>query len=122
MHRDDIVEYSLLAGAHSEEHGKAVRKKIWFVFWLMLCVTIIEVGMGMKFSRIPEAKIFLIITFIAFTILKAGYIVMSFMHLGDEVKTFTYSVLIPFIMFILYLIFICVTEANYNYNMIQMFG
>jgi hypothetical protein len=30
MERDDVIEYSLEAH-HSEEHGKKIRKKIYFV-------------------------------------------------------------------------------------------
>jgi cytochrome c oxidase subunit IV len=50
-------------------------------------------------------------TFLALTILKAGYIVMIFMHLGDERKWLRNVVLIPYALFILYLIFIALWEA-----------
>jgi cytochrome c oxidase subunit IV len=45
------------------------------------------------------------------TLLKAAYIVLVFMHLGDERKTMKYVILVPYILFMLYLIFIAVTEA-----------
>jgi cytochrome c oxidase subunit IV len=50
-------------------------------------------------------------TFLALTILKAGYIVMIFMHLGEERKWLRNVVLIPYALFILYLIFIALWEA-----------
>jgi cytochrome c oxidase subunit IV len=43
---------------------------------------------------------------------KAGYIVLSFMHLGDEKKSLKYMILVPYFIFILYLIFIAGLEAN----------
>lgn len=121
MERDDIYEYSL--DYHTtEEQGKVQRKKIWLVFWILLAVTIFEVGMGLKFSRVPEMKMFLLITFIILTIFKAYFIVISYMHLGDERKSFRYTVLIPAIMFILYLIFICITEASYVFSVLKFWS
>jgi cytochrome c oxidase subunit IV len=50
-------------------------------------------------------------SFIILTLLKAGYIVMVFMHLGDEKKTFRYVILVPYFLFMLYLIFIALWEG-----------
>jgi len=50
--------------------------------------------------------------FIGLTLVKAGYIVLSFMHLGDERKGLKYVILIPYFIFILYLIFVLITEGN----------
>jgi cytochrome c oxidase subunit IV len=120
MLRDDIIEYSLDAH-HSEEEGVNKRKKIWFVFWILLIVTIAEVTLGFLFSREPSMQAFLFFTFIILTLVKAAYIVMSYMHLGDEVKSFKLTVLAPFIFFIAYLIFIALVEATYIYRVDKMF-
>lgn len=112
MLRDDIIEYSLDAH-HSEEEGIKKRKKIWVVFWILLIVTIAEVSLGLMFSRDPGMQAFLFFTFIILTIAKAYFIVMSYMHLGDETKSFRVTILGPFIFFILYLIFIALVEATY---------
>jgi len=53
---------------------------------------------------------------IILTVVKASYIVLVFMHLGDERKNFKWVILGPYIMFILYLIFICLTESTYWYE------
>ncbi len=45
------------------------------------------------------------------TLVKAGYIVLVFMHLGDEKKSLRNIILIPYFMFVLYLIFIALWEA-----------
>lgn len=110
MERDDIIEYSLDAH-HSEETGKAIRKKIWMVTALLTAVTIIEVALGAYIKQSSAAWPFVKWSFIIMTLLKAGYIVMVFMHLGDERKGLRYVILIPYFMFMIYLIFIAVTEA-----------
>ncbi len=114
MKRDDlIVNDSYALNAHnSEEEGVKVRKKIAFVTILLTAITAVEVAMGIIFKR---AETFTWETikwsFIVLTLVKAGYIVMVFMHLGDERKNLKYTILTPYLIFILYLIYICLTEA-----------
>jgi cytochrome c oxidase subunit 4 len=110
MERDDVIEYSLDAH-HSEEHGRAIRKKIWQVTALLTVITIIEVALGAFIKQSSGAWPFVKWSFIAMTLLKAGYIVMVFMHLGDERKTMRYVILVPYFLFMLYLIFIALMEA-----------
>jgi cytochrome c oxidase subunit IV len=50
-----------------------------------------------------ERGLLLYILFIGLTIVKAKYIMMEFMHLGDEVKPLFYSIIIPLI-FLIWLI------------------
>ena len=114
MERDDLIvndSYALNAH-HSEEEGIKIRKKIVFVTVLLTLITAIEVAMGIIFKR---AETFTWETikwsFIVLTLVKAGYIVMIFMHLGDERKNLRNTILIPYLVFILYLIFIALTEA-----------
>lgn len=116
MKRDDIIEYSLGAG-HSEEEGVKIRKKIWFVTALLTFVTAIEVLMGVFLGKAmvdPASSTWAMVklAFITLTIVKAGYIVMIFMHLGDERKMFKYFILLPYAGFILYLLFLLFFEAN----------
>lgn len=112
MERDDIYEYSLDTH-HGEEEGKKVRKKIYQVLGILSAVTIFEVGMGMQFSRVESMQEILKYSFIFLTLVKAGYIVMVFMHLGDERKNLRWVILAPYLVLIGYLIFICLTEAVY---------
>jgi cytochrome c oxidase subunit IV len=105
---------------HSEEEGKVKRRKLWNVFWIMLVVTIVELIIGshaLKWGLLNDdrtSSIGLKIIFIGLTIAKAFFIVMSFMHLGDEKKVMKYSILAPYTLFILYFIWIIVQEANYS--------
>lgn len=116
---DDYPQYELMAH-HSEEEGKIKRKKLWNVFWIMLGVTIVELIIGSYASDWHllnddrTSKLSLKIIFIGLTIAKAYYIVYRFMHLGDEKKMLKYSIIIPYTVFILYLVFISLTEAVYS--------
>ena len=110
MERDDLIEYSL-DSHHSEEHGKALRTKIWKVTLLLTIITAVEVALGAYIKQSSEVWIYVKWTFIALTLLKAGYIVMVFMHLGDERKWMRNVILLPYAGFIVYLIFIALTEA-----------
>lgn len=121
MERDDIIEYSLYTH-HDDEAGKKIRKKIWFVTLLLTIVTVVEVALGAMIKQDSSAWPFVKITFIVLTLLKAGYIVLSFMHLGDEKKVLKYVILAPYIVFIAYLIFIALTEGVYVGNALSTYG
>ena len=121
MERDDIIEYSLDAH-HSEEHGKKIRAKIWKVTALLTVITAVEVLLGAIIKQGSGAWPFVKWSFIVMTLLKAGYIVMVFMHLGDERKGMRYVILVPYFLFMLYLIFIAVTEALAIGNAWETYG
>jgi len=113
MERDDIIEYSLDAH-HSEEQGVILRKKIMLVTFILTAITVIEVAVGIAFPKSSvSAGAWEAIKYgyIILTVVKAAYIVMSFMHLGDERKGMRYVILIPYFIFVLYLIFILLTEG-----------
>jgi len=114
MERDDLIvndSYSLNAH-HSEEEGVKIRKKILFVTVLLTAITAVEVAMGIIFKR-AETFSWEIIkwTFVALTLVKAGYIVLSFMHLGEERSNLKKTILTPYLLFIVYLVYIVVTEG-----------
>ena len=112
MKRDDIIEYSL-GVTHSEEEGKKIRKKIWFVTALLSIVTILEVIMGVYWNAWGLPWNVVKLAFIGLTVLKAGYIVVVFMHLGDERKMFKYFILMPYALFMMYLLYLLFTEATF---------
>ena len=113
MLRDDIIEYSLDAH-HSEEEGKKKRKEIWKVTALLSIITIIEVAVGYFLPKrdAGDAWVFIKWAYIILTAIKAGYIIMVFMHLGEERKAFKLMILVPYILFILYLIAMVLGEAT----------
>jgi len=113
---DDYPSYETLAH-HSEEEGKKIRKTLWRVFWYMLAITIFELVVGsMAPSKGWSGTLGLKVLFIGLTILKAGFIVMAFMHLGHEKTFMKYAILAPYIIFISYTIFIILDEGVYSGN------
>lgn len=115
MNRDDLIvndSYSVDA-RHDEAHGKQVRKKIYFVTVLLSVITTVEVALGVFIKQGTELWPFVKWSFVVMTLIKAGYIVLVFMHLGDERKSLRYVILLPYAIFILYLLFIGITESSY---------
>jgi cytochrome c oxidase subunit IV len=86
---------------HSEENvevnvlppNKEKIKKLWTVAGILGIVTAVEFIIAFTMNTGP-AKTFL---FVALTIVKAGYIVLEFMHLKYEVKILFWSILLPMI-------------------------
>jgi len=118
--RDDLIindQYSLDAH-HSEEAGKKIRRKIWIVTIILTLITAVEIGMGIQFKRHDDIWEVIKWSFILMTLVKAGYIVLVFMHLGDEQKNLKWTILGPYLLFMAYLLFISLTEANYVYDML----
>src|SRR5690554_4517907 len=109
--RDDIIEYSLY-NHHSEDEGKKVRKKIWKVTLILSIVTAVEVFFGAMVKQGSSMWLTVKVLFILLTVVKAAYIVLTFMHLGDEKKALKWIVLLPYLIFIVYLIFIGLTEGQ----------
>ena len=121
MERDDIIEYSLDAG-HSEEEGRTIRKKILFVTILLSVITTFEVLLGVFWRTwMPDSWHWVKWTFIALTVVKATYIVMSFMHLGDERRNIRSMILMPYVLFLLYLILIAIWESTYIHESLMNF-
>ena len=111
MERDDLIEYSLHAH-HDEAKGKEIRKKIYKVTLLLTAITVFEVIIGASIKQSSDYWSTVKVLFILLTLLKAGYIVMVFMHLGDERPYLRNVILIPYFIFVAYLIFIALVEGT----------
>ena len=83
-------------------------KRIWKVFWLLLIVTIIELGLGLLlyFLDLPEdlRKHLIKGVIIILSLAKAYYIVSVFMHLGDEVRNLIMTIVVPLMLFIWFIL------------------
>ena len=91
---------------------------IWKVFWILLIVTAVEVILGIIKPGFLINNQFLGTkllnhVFIILTVVKAAYIVMSFMHLGHERRGLQWTILLPPLILIPYLLFIILVEGNY---------
>lgn len=97
-------------------NGTQMRKSIWKTFWILLGITIFEVGIA--FSPLPHQVLKLI--FIALTIVKAYYIVGFFMHLKHERLSFAWTIVLPFAL-IVYFIIMMMYEGNALYHIRTVF-
>ena len=93
---------------------------IWKVFWILLGLTTFEVLLGMFKPEFLVNTIFLGTkllnhVFIILTIIKATYIVLTFMHLGFEKKSLKWTILLPALVLVPYLLFIILSEGVHAY-------
>ena len=96
---------------------------IWKVFWILLFITAFEVALGIIKPSFLVDTIFLGTkllnhVFIVLTIIKAAYIILQFMHLGHEKQALKWTILLPAMVLVPYLLFIILSEGAYAYLMI----
>jgi cytochrome c oxidase subunit 4 len=109
--------------AIDNSHGEAQVKRIWKAFWILLILTVIELGLGLSIYYIdmganPSETVILFLKGIIciLTLAKAFYIISIFMHLGDEVRNLVMSVAVPATLFI-WFIFTFLYEGNSYRNL-----
>lgn len=90
-----------------EKRDEQKIRKIWKTAFILLAITVVEFIMAFTMDR----GILLYYLFIALTVWKAKYIMMEFMHLGDEVKPLFYSIIVPLI-FLVWLVIALVKEGS----------
>lgn len=99
---------------------KSITQKIWGVLIFLSIVTLIEVVLGILKPQVLMNTFLgmklLNWIFIILTIIKAYYIAWDFMHLRDERRNFTSSIVLPLLILIPYLVFILLIEADYIYD------
>jgi cytochrome c oxidase subunit 4 len=92
-HTDEIDHFDENATVNVIPPNREKIKKLWTVAGILGAVTIVEFIIAFTMPHGPS-KTFI---FVALTIVKAGYIVLEFMHLRYEVKVLFWSILIPMI-------------------------
>jgi cytochrome c oxidase subunit 4 len=79
-------------------------KRIWKTFWVLLIITIIELGLGLTMYalNLPDDLKRMLIkgTIIILSLAKAYFIVSVFMHLGDEIRNMIMTIVVPLMLFI----------------------
>lgn len=99
-----------------DKNGKAKpqTKALWRVFWILLVLTAIEfviaftITSDTSFGKWLKISIFIILTFV-----KSFYIVGTFMHLKDEVKSLIWTVILPIIFVIWFIAALVYFEGSY---------
>ena len=85
-------------------------QKIWGVLVFLSIVTAVEVALGIIKPSVLLTPVLgmkgLNWIFIILTLVKAYYIAWDFMHLRDEKRSFTSSIVLPLLILIPYLMFI----------------
>jgi len=90
------------------EHSSGTGR-IWKVFWILSALTIVELALGYllyakhgQWSYGPVITTKIVIAIL--TLAKAYYIVSVFMHLGDEIRNFIMTIVVPLALFIWFII------------------
>lgn len=83
-------------------------KRIWKVFWILLIITLVELGLGLLLYALdlPEGLRMHLIkgVIIILSLAKAYYIVSYFMHLGDEIRNMVMTIVVPLMLFIWFIL------------------
>ncbi len=103
---------SHVATAEADHHDdRAQVKRIWKTFWILLVITIIELGIGLSIYTIhkganPNETLVLMFKGLVciLTLAKAFYIVAVFMHLGDEIRNLIMTIIVPLLLFVWFII------------------
>jgi cytochrome c oxidase subunit IV len=100
--------------AHDHKNGLEVIprdpakiKKIWITALILFIITAVEFVLAFTMPR----GLLLYAIFIILTIVKAYYIMMEFMHLGEEAKPLFYSIIVP-IIFLVWLVIALMKEGS----------
>lgn len=91
--------------AHAPAEGTG---RIWKVFWILSFITVIELVLGFGLAKQwfgePETNKGLILgvkgIICILSLAKAFYIVSVFMHLGDEIRNFIMTIVVPLLLFL----------------------
>ncbi|HET9746058.1 MAG TPA: cytochrome C oxidase subunit IV family protein [Chitinophagaceae bacterium] len=92
---------------HHHVPGEENVKRIWKTFWVLLVITVIELGLGFSIYFIhknPSYSTGLVLAIkgviVILSLAKAFYIVSIFMHLGDEIRNMIMTIVVPLMLFI----------------------
>jgi cytochrome c oxidase subunit IV len=102
---------------HHHPTGDIV-KRIWKTFWILLIITIIELGLGllMYALNLPDDLRRLSIKgmIIILSLAKAFFIVSIFMHLGDEIRNMIMTIVVPLTLFIWFILAFILDGNSYK--------
>ncbi len=102
--------YPEVSFQHPHSDDKAFKKKVAKTTWLLSLITVVELGIGffIYYLHKGEPPYFFILLLkgivCILTLAKAYYIVAVFMHLGDEIKNFVMTIVVPLLLFIWFII------------------
>ncbi len=116
--------YSGVYNHHTDiesSESKTQVKKIWNITIILAVITVVEAIIGiLAEDAMGGMKTLRNFIFLVLTLLKAGYIVTIFMHLGDERKIFRTAVMTPLILFFWFIVAFLV-DGEYWKNINDLF-
>jgi len=86
---------------------------IWNMFWVLLAITSVEVGLGIMWKDWGVSWGFVKMTFIVMTIAKAYFIVAYYMHLKHEKTVLQNTLIVPYVLFALYICYFLFNEGTF---------
>lgn len=94
-----------------DENAPSATKEIWRTFWILLGITSLEfvIAFSLDADNFKWTKVGI---FILLTIVKAYYIVGTFMHLKHEVKSLIWTIILP-CLFVVWLVVALIVEGGY---------
>ncbi len=116
------MEHQAVSSEISFHHAPAAGnvKRIWKIFWVLLIITMIELGLGLLLYALslPDDLRRLLIkgVIIVLSLAKAYFIVSVFMHLGDEIRNLIMTIVVPLALFIWFIIAF-ITDGNSYKNL-----
>jgi cytochrome c oxidase subunit IV len=85
-------------------HHDPSTKRIWKTFWVLLIITVIELGLGLSMYWFPDMSFAMHVAvkglIVILSLSKAFYIVSIFMHLGDEIRNMIMTIVVPLMLFV----------------------
>src|SRR5215831_18611231 len=102
------MDHSNVSTEITFHHEPGPVKRIWKVFWILLIITMIELGLGISLYLLdlPEGLRMHLIkgVIIILSLAKAYYIVSVFMHLGDEIRNMVMTIVVPLMLFVWFIL------------------
>ncbi|SEK67315.1 Cytochrome c oxidase subunit IV [Chitinophaga rupis] len=99
------MEHTHTVEGHEHQEHEGSTKTIWKTFWILLCVTVVEVALAFLHLETGfPSRLVLNAIFVGLTIVKAFFIVAEFMHLRHEIKNLILTILIPLMLFVWFII------------------
>lgn len=114
------MEHQNVASEVSFHHAPSDNvKRIWKTFWILLIITMIELGLGLALYafNLPDDLRRMLIkgTIIILSLAKAYFIVSVFMHLGDEIHNLILTIVIPLMLFIWFITAFMIDGNSYKH-------
>jgi cytochrome c oxidase subunit IV len=99
------MEHTHTGVVHDDHGHEGSTKAIWKTFWILLAITVFEVGLAFSYLEWHYMPRLLLNTiFVGLTVVKAFFIVAEFMHLRNEIRNLIMTILIPLLLFVWFII------------------